>query len=764
MATMNLLTKYRPLRIAYCVSGSNMDDLVTIAKLSSILSGGMANPIINVDDLNADDILGTFDVDILYPVGGDEKIEKFIQSHDYLRSWNFRHERIWVQEQTRQGKTPNKYLRALDTLWAVADFAKGHGDPILQLMWDEKDPFSTLFAVEYGVYEKDGSLYDLPVTFPDAFFKMALTIDSTKPRDPTLIKNLTPIRSSLLGAKIYGSWMSRNESGLYFGDVTYENLVDYWNLRAAGHRLLFVPLGGIEKVAMCAKQFSQRIKEATKDDRLSSGFGAWRSSSVSQEQVLQMLDQLGIEKGLTAIHQPTSRATWNGLNERPISLALSDKQIIASVSYTKYDSHQVSFQMPEMPTGDDDFYHYRQQYLAMHVSPLTEFEYDGHTLRLPNFPDLNNWYGHKLAVMSDDVRVKKDGVVLVVDTADAVKNMYPIRNDEIVKKLFERAGIEATDSQAGLITRKVIEQMGGLEGVRVFKIPGVRKLLKGLGPNDLTIKSNATRIIQDIDEATSDNSFRAHEDLHVQARTTEKLKPDDVFKYMLKMKMFRAGLEVECPSCNLKPWIPLAQLEESATCEYCGGDLELITQLKDHAWHFRKSGLFSTENNQEGAIPVMLALHIVSHLSHNEFVYTTALNLKTADGLLKCETDFAILGRGRSFVGDNPQAIAIGEMKSDGGEINDQDITNMRAAKKLLDASGLKTYLVFGKTAPFTPIEIERFKVLSKDGIDPILFTDQELSQYDLVHYYNSDGVEVPKPYAHNFEDLAQNANMIYLQ
>jgi hypothetical protein len=764
MATMNLLTKYRPLRIGYCVSGSNMDDLIEIAKLSCILSGGIMNPIINVDDPNADKIISTFDVDLLYPINGGTETEQFIQAHKHLSSWNFGNQGMWASLPARRGKPPEKYLRTLDTFWAINDFAKEPVNLILQLNWDENDPLNALFAVEYGLFETDGTLYDLPKTISDAFYKMPLTLDSSKPRDPSILRNITPIKSSMIGVTAYGHWSSRNESGLYVGDVTFITLVDYWNLRASGHNLLFVPLDSTETIKACAQIFSRLVKEATQDDRFMGGFGLWRSSMVSHEQALDLLDQLGIEKGLTAINQPTSSATWNGLNEHPVDLAFSEKQIIASVDHTKYDNYQVSFQMPEMPTAKDDFYRSRQQHFSMHIRPLTEFEYEDNTLRLPNFPDLNEWYGFKVAITSDDFRVKKDGIVLVVDTGDAVKNLYPIRNSDIIKKLFERAKIEATDSRAGLVTKKIIEQMDGLEGTRLFKIPGVRKLLKDLGQNDLVIKSRATQVIRDQDSSSGTSSFTAHENLHIQSRTASTLKPDEVFKYMLKMKMFRAGLEVKCPSCNLKPWLPMEQLNESAKCDYCGGDLELITQLKDRDWNFRKSGLFAAENNQEGAIPVILALHLVSHLGHDEFVYSTALNLKTADGSLECETDFAILGRGRSLIGDDPIAIAIGEMKSDGGEIDDKDIANMCATKKLLDASGLKTFLIFGKTATFTEAEIGRFKKLSQAGIDPILFTDQELNQYDLLSYNHSEGVTVPEPYAHNFDDLARNSKELYLK
>ncbi len=42
----------------------------------------------------------------------------------------------------------------------------------------------------------------------------------------------------------------------------------------------------------------------------------------------------------------------------------------------------------------------------------------------------------------------------------------------IVEQLFAGTGLEARISGAGLITRQLIARLGGVDGGRVFKIPG----------------------------------------------------------------------------------------------------------------------------------------------------------------------------------------------------------------------------------------------------------------------------------------------------
>lgn len=57
-------------------------------------------------------------------------------------------------------------------------------------------------------------------------------------------------------------------------------------------------------------------------------------------------------------------------------------------------------------------------------------------------------------------------------------------------------------------------------------------------------------------------------------------------------------------------------------------------------WRFRKNGLVDNDNNQEGAIPVLLTLFTLTHiLDHPNLVYSTAIKLH-GEGY-DCESDFS---------------------------------------------------------------------------------------------------------------------------
>lgn len=767
MANLSLNIKYRPLRIGFCVHKDKIEDLQIAAELNTLLCGGMYNPIIAIggDEAISESIVKLFNVDLLYPVSDGPEIKAFIEKHEHLKSFDFRDKFIWSTDQGWADGNGQVRLRILDVIKGLEAYA-ADDNKVLNVKWGDSDPLATLFSLEFGKFPSGQHPYNLPETFKRAFFDKPLNISSTKELDSGLMLNPAPIHISTLDTHLWDSGYGWNTSGIYIGDhENFNDLVNFWNLKATGLDILFVPFKYAEMYRQVVKIHVERIKKFDDKLKFPNGVGCWYAENVSEEIVNVIIQELNADPKILNHHCRLSSASWNGLNIRPAKPYISDKTIIANVD-TKYGSPRLSFQLPELhPANNGDGYRHPQHF-CVSIHPITEFEYEGYTLKnLPYFTDMNEWYSRRIKFHPYDVRIEPDGFSVIIDTNDSVETMSPVKNELLLKELFKRAGITAEDSQAGLLARKLIEQMDGLEGCRVFKVPGVRKLIASMTSRDVTTQGNATNVIYDIDETTKVPSFKAHEDLHIQSLNRPKLTPTEVFSFMLTMKMFRAGIELSCTHCKLKSWLPINGLNHEVTCEYCGGEVELITQLKDRGdWKFRKSGLIGSDNNQEGAIPVTLTLLQFLRMSHiDEFVYSPALKLDSATDGVDCETDFAILGRSHNVVGRDSVAIAIGEVKSNSDEISDQDITNLSKVKEVLDKSGVKTYLVFAKTAQFTADEIKRFKDLVTAGIVPILLTNTELEPYEVYDHYRKNNITIPEPYGSSFEDMARNTLSLYL-
>jgi hypothetical protein len=182
-------------------------------------------------------------------------------------------------------------------------------------------------------------------------------------------------------------------------------------------------------------------------------------------------------------------------------------------------------------------------------------------------------------------------------------------------------------------------------------------------------------------------------------------------------------------------------------------------QIRDRGdWRFRKSGLLAKDNNQEGAIPVLLSLLVLQRVFSRENVLRMT-SVKVIEGVPPCEMDFMVIEHRRREI-----KWALGEAKAAGGEIDAKDVDNMKGVAEQLKKIGAEMYLIFAKTAErFTEKEIALFAATKRDGYPVILLTNKEIEPYNP--YYNGNEQEqLPHRYVHSFDDMVRNSEFRYLR
>lgn len=287
----------------------------------------------------------------------------------------------------------------------------------------------------------------------------------------------------------------------------------------------------------------------------------------------------------------------------------------------------------------------------------------------------------------------------------------------------------------------------------MFKIRGVRQLVSNLKSQDAVGRGDATRAIW------NDGQFREHEGLYIEPRNAEKLDANSTFDFLLRNEFFRAGLELKCDNCGLTSWLSLRQIDDGWICEYCGHKNMTSLHIRDRGdWRFRKSGLLAKDNNQEGAIPVLLSLLVLNRvLHHDDVLRMTSANV--IEGVPPCEIDFMFVEHRRRKI-----EWALGEAKSDGGEIDAKDVENMKAVADKLKTIGAHTYLIFAKTADsFTQKELDLFAATKKQGYRIILLTNKEIEPYH-PYYEGNDAEQLPHRYAHSFDEMVRNSDFLYFK
>ena len=441
---------------------------------------------------------------------------------------------------------------------------------------------------------------------------------------------------------------------------------------------------------------------------------------------------------------------WNNGNIRPAKYYFKKDNILGIVD-KPYDNYNINFKLPEK-SFINDFRNIRYQKLLVSIKPITEFAYPEHTINPPFISELNEFYGREITFHPFNIRIEEDGIAKIINVYDDFLSLYPLSYKKIFKKIFEYAQIKTNISQAGLITKRIIENMGSLESGRVFKIKGVRELFRKLKTGKGKIRKEIERILCD------EGNFEKYKELFIEPRESKELKTENVFDFLLKKNLLRAGLELTCDHCKLKEWVSLKELDDWWNCRFCGYRNRVSLHLNDQGeWKYRKSGLFAKDNNQEGALPVILTLLQLRrlYLHSSEFLYSPSLELKFDS--TECEIDFCII---QNDMNENIE-IGIVECKDQGGEINQEDIKHFKLIKNKFEKVNLECYFIFSKTAQFTPTEINLFKNLEKENIDCILFTDKELEPFDPYEEYREK--ELPCKHPMSLKELSINSKYIYL-
>lgn len=761
MANTTLYVNYRPLRIGMVVREGKVEDIVRAAELNTLLWGGIYNPIIPVSSDNklTSQLVGLFQVDLLYPVNNSPEVEAFIDQQGHLR-WPNPYDKLLFHQLDREIRMGVLDVSNIINHYWETEFKNTKRSNCVFPTWSKKDPLASVFALEFGNYPDDPKLsFDHKTGYLRGLRAKKHRIVKGNAVDVSLYGKMKPIfltEDRLVLSSNGGGWDS---NGVYLGEPDNpEDLINFWDLRAAAINLHFVPIGDVSRVKTFIKKHMEYVRKRDTAQRFPRGIGLWYRDVIGEEVVKRIGDEF-IEQGQTRSHCRVSEHLWNGLNIKPPKPEFESKSLLAGVDWT-HGTPSVSFQLPVKPAQKNR--ENSDQDLVIEIKPLGgEYEYKDHTLTFPLLPDLNEWYSRNAVFLPDELRVGKDSFGVIVDIGDETSNVHPIKNQEIITKLFARAEIEAKPSKPGLIAQRLVEQLGDLDDCRVFKIRGVRKLIASLSPTEFIARSTAEQRIRDVDE-NGNPSLDDHKSLYIQKRDTPDLTAKEVFDYLLDKNVFTIGLAPVCPNCELEFWLSLRDADEQIKCEYCGFEFKVAPQLRDRGdFRFRRSGLFGRSDNQEGAIPVILTLlQLLRRSGMGKFMHTTGLKLDSTIHDLDCEVDLVVVGK-KSF--ENKVTMLIGECKTR-DPISDQDIQNMLKVKETLEQSGIEVYLLFAKTSAFTQEELERFKPLVAQDIYPILFTTHELEPYEPYDYYHKHNISLPHMYTHQFNEMGVNSYEIYLR
>jgi hypothetical protein len=816
MSTKNLSIKYSPVRIGFLVRDGNIGDLVTVAGINTLLYGGLHNPIIPISENNdfAERLLEIFNIDVLYPISSNVHIDTFAAEHPYLHAPNFVSTELFYEDsETRKNKL--MYLDVINIInyyWEeefkhktrrlIEDYYR-----YLIVEWSDEHPLKDLFSLLFGFYPTNLNLEsDFESSFLSGLHGSKKRLSDQEVFSPTLYRSITPILLTSLELENYDEKLYGN--GVYIGDEDdFTDLYLFWNTRATGTRVEFLPRNHLQQFDGVIKQYLSGLIESQSPTSENNARVTAYCQSKKYEEIKELVKSIPSDKPISVLPFDVD-VIWNSWNLRPASTYFGNAQTLASIDQSS-NKYKVSFNLPDVPMVRRQERRIERQTFVTSIDAMQEADvYPDHTLKPPFIRTLNAFYGHKIVGNPYQIRVEKYGIKVITECEDYSLSLSPISYQSIITQIFDLAGLKLETSQPGVITKQILQQLGGLEGGRIFKITGVRRLLNSLDKDDVVAESSAKEIIfrrtwfreidlrsllgedydavvekcfsfnderkrfrwnehikgiTDIDDQRLKElyhpDFKNFEGLYIEARAETRLKTGSVFRFLLKRDFFRAGVELACDQCELKSWLSLREIDDYWVCNYCGGRNQTSPHLGNEChWKYRKSGLFAKDNNQEGAIPVILTL-LQLHRQFSHFGYGYSPALKIRGNSVNCEIDLCVL---QYQIGEQIE-MGIAECKSEGGEITTDDIMKFKAVQDKLNSIGIKCSLIFSKTAEsFRPEEIILFDALGDENINCILLLNKELEPYYPYEAYERH--ELTDKHPNTLEAMARNSRKIYLK
>ena len=759
MNTLSVTVRYRPIRIGWCVRVEDFAALREALKLSFTMWGGGYNPVIPIDDFEAaSSLVRLFRVDVLWPVSNDEAVKEFIKRFPHLPNPFFQEE-LFVPHSNGE-RSP----QLLDIYHPICrlheDHFKNNPSPDATVMifdWQSEDPLADVLLATLGAVPP----VELTGTDYLGLLKQHLSAKTVAlmPMEPLpqLIRNGWTV-ASFCRAFMQQHYSVQNywgHPGIYVGNSgDFNDLVTFWNLRATGTLLMFYdPNQATRFETNLSDWFATLRARPTGRFESDNSIAIWSRESTPEPDV----NMFGHGLRLCTVRD----GTWNGLKVKAPYIYFSEGSALAAIGEYSAGLSNLSFQLPPKPFNKDMRLH--NQHLVVSIDPgIGLFGNERATIQTPYVPELNEYSGRQYYFEWNKARVEPEGMGIISNASRSDLSLNALDVVEFVKRIFSVAGIDAELSQPGRIALRLIQQMGGLQGCRVFKIGGVRMLLETFGPDTSFSHQCALRAIGKGDTGNGILSISEYKNLFIESRPYRtELKPHEVFSYLLKKGVYRTGLEFDCPSCRLEFWRSLDEVRTEATCEYCGHKFNVAPYLRDkNVWRYRRSGLFGRANNQEGAIPVILTIQQLHTIFHSqEMLYAPAMSLKSKSTANPCETDFVVLAQ-RPL--DGKIDIAIGECKTR-KQISDANVNNLQAIADAFPSERFNVYIIFSKLDSFSSEELARVRRLNNEyRRRVILFTARELEPYPL---YERTAKEFNiARYAISFEEMADITAQVFLQ
>jgi hypothetical protein len=709
LRVLHVSCNIRPVRIAFVVSKPEPAILEEVFRVNTVLWGGLLNPVVVLDggarkkvgrhyeygDTPYDEeirlLLREFDPDLLINFDGSALPASF----DIFKERTFTKDALRWNPWNR-GEVPF-FLEVwpfLRNYWrSEVRFSK---EPPHKFAYMEPDgPLKTYLTAVFGAFADNDESKKVLI---EHFGAKLVTYDEEFRKAPKQ-ELIFPIRATQFDLRIPSPKPRSSDIFFLLDPTEMHDVVDYWNLRAAGFRIFSLPVD-------CYKDYGERAKGFARwsmDPSVPKPFGGptiVKARSVPDDvsiQVGQWFGSLDSELAPSVMGWVPRFGVRHDRVEPDVQIRSATAKDISQNVMMSETSGEIQFPPPcELSEGDQS-QHWGIDLTAFGASEDTTF-------RLPWLKpscDKVAKYSFGYSFGPAAARVSKHGIVAMARGDHDHSMVHEPKVTNVWTAYLKDCGFTyLKTSSAGLALDRIIEQLGGIHRCQIFQNSGVRELVHDLS-------NGSPRPTQFVQQAIY-KAIPTKEDRSKKAR--------EILDRLIAQQLLRQGFELQCEKCQRHDWYHLSEIAEQFKGKKCF-QLQLVPSLTGRTWSYVSNGLFRLEGKMAGCVTTILALIFFRFCLGFDTKIVSSFDYQGPEGA--GERDFAIL-TSETFQEDVD--VIIGECKT-AYDLKDKE-------KKDIKDLGLATvaYIAFAIDAvDFSDDDKAYFRELVEVGIKPILLVRKHL-------------------------------------
>lgn len=552
----------------------------------------------------------------------------------------------------------------LDLYEREYQFAKKHPRKIV--VPNIGDRRLSLFAGAcFGAFPTGRSFDYLSRAYRDVFDPQATAVDSTNLFEVLTPGVGTPLRMGSAGLRVRQRAWSSGPTLFFMDGTSTRDLIDFWNLRALGWRIVPVP-----------KQWSDALVEPCSRFVEENNVLRWPASDVKQRTTLlrsRSSSEAEVKNFAQRLHVPGPDAlsvqSWyprlwddwardkDHVQRCDIVADESDVECAVQDGRISFRSLTPSF-ADRFSSGDKARWvnvirvpgYWRASELAS-VFPLG----------LRSLDDMFR------TLERESVSVSTEGVVLRCRHSDRTHHWTWPDGVAVFQHWLAGHDLASDLSGAGRVALQVVHCLGGPSGARLIADVRIVKLLDRMAHG--LIEAPADK------ESDGGGKPRTQGRLAVRGRWLELLRQTNYgsanaakrhFSALIERGVLRVGLELPCSICGHANWFSPAAIRDAVTCERCLREFPFpASEPPLGAWKYRTQGPFSAENYAQGGYAVALALRFLGQGLRADTTWVPSLKI-TDDTGSEMEIDFGAWWRRESAFDSGEPTLLLGECKSFG--------------------------------------------------------------------------------------------------